>query len=204
VIFRRFLLAAALLLPACASMEVTPRSVREAVAPAEERDLAIARWTEGVALANDFLVSIHRETLPPGRFELGDDGMTFSSAGCVWPITVRSTAWGDLCLLTGFIAQERSWGFVVGKENPGADRVIDNSFLRNPDGAIASAPDIASLLLHETTHVVLRQGTVGFWKGFAYYLEVIFLFRYEDHSAERQPYATTREFAEFLQASARR
>ena len=184
-------------------MEVTPRSLREAVAPVEERELAIARWNEAVALANGFLASPHRHTLPPGRFELGEDGMIFTSEDRVWPITVRSTAWGDLCLLTGFIAQERSWGFVVGKEEPGADRVIDNSFLRNAGGGIANAQDIASLLLHETTHMVLRQGTIGFWKGVAYYLEAICLVRYDDHSAEREPYATTREFAAYLQDLAR-
>lgn len=197
---RRFFLLAALLLPGCASMEVTPQSLREAVAPAEDRELALANWTAAVELANGFLASPLRQTLPPGRLELHEEGMVFHAEERAWPIRVRCTAWGDLCLLTGFIAQERSWGFVVGKEDPGADRVIDNSFLRNADGGIASAADIASLLLHETTHVVLRQGTVSFWKGFAYYLEVIFLFRYENHSAERQPYSTNREFAQYLQS----
>jgi hypothetical protein len=161
---------------------------------------AVAHWKAAVALANDFLASPFRKTLPAGRYDLDDDGMVFSSEGRSWPITIRCTAWGDLCLLTGFSAQERSWGFVVGEQAPGTDRVLDNSFLRDSDGALGAPSDMASLILHETTHVVLRQGTVGFWKGFAYYLEVIFLFRYSDHSAEQDSYSTTREFAEHLRS----
>lgn len=196
---RGALLAAALLLPGCASMEVTPASLREAVGPAAERELALANWTEAVALANAFLESPARQTLPAGRLDLGEEGMTFRAGGRDWPIRVRCTAWGDLCLLAGFSAQERSWGFVVGKEEPGADRILDNSFLRNPFGGVSSPAAMAELILHETTHVVLREGTVGFWKGFAYYLEAIFLFRYDDHSAERRPFATSREFSGYLQ-----
>lgn len=194
---RRALLAAALLAPGCASMEVTPRSLRAAAAPAAEREEALARWTEAVALANEFLASDFRRTLPAGGYELHDDGMIFRSADRAWPIAVRCTAWGDLCLLTGFAAQERSWGFVVGERSPGRDRALDNSLLRDGDGALASPFSMASLILHETTHVVLREGTVGFWKGLAYYLEAVFLFRYDDHSAEREPHATSGEFAFF-------
>ncbi len=201
---RRALLAAALLLPGCASMEVTPTSLREAVGPAADRDQALANWRAAVTLANAFLESPARRTLPPGRFELGEEGMVFHAEGRAWPIRIRSTGWGDLCLLAGFSAQERSWGFVVGKEAPGGDRILDNSFLRDASGAISSPASMAALILHETTHVVLREGTVGFWKGCAYYLEAIFLFRYDDHSAEREPFASSREFAGYLAGSAAR
>jgi hypothetical protein len=60
------------------------------------------------------------------------------------------------------------------------------------------SPSIAELTLHETTHVVYREGTVGFWKGVEYYLETIFLLRYSTHSAERHPNATSEEFEYFM------
>ena len=48
------------------------------------------------------------------------------------------------------------------------------------------------------THTVHAVGTVSFWKGCAYYLEAIFLFRYSNHSAERLPFATSAEFARWF------
>jgi len=191
------LLLALALAAACRSAVVSPATIRAADVPAEERAAALAALEQGVVLANEFLASPYRLTLPPGRFELDDDGMRFVTAGGERPIEVRCTTWGDLCVGFGFAAQERSWGFVVGAREPARDRRVDNTLLRDSDGEVKSPADVAELTLHETTHVVYGDGTVGFWNGVAYYLEAVFLFRYSKHSAERRPFATSHEFGYF-------
>jgi hypothetical protein len=176
-------------------------AIERADAPEEIRRDAVAKWREAIALANDFLASDWRCTLPGGRFELDDErGMRFVSAAGTWPIEVRCNRYGDLCVATGFAAQEREYGFVVGEIDPERDRAVDNSFFCTSSGWRRPAQDVADLILHETTHVVWRHGTVGFWNGVAYYLEAIFLFRTNDHSAERRPHATGEEFAWFCLA----
>jgi hypothetical protein len=97
----------------------------------------------------------------------------------------------------GFLAQEREFGFVVGARAPDRDELVDHSFFRDHEGALVDAASIARLVLHETTHVVYREGTVGFWNGVAYYLEAVFLFRYATHSDERHARATGEEFEYF-------
>jgi hypothetical protein len=159
---------------------------------------AIAAWRDAVALANEFLASDWRRTLPAGRFELDDGaGMRFVTEPQTWPIAVRCNWYGDLCVAFGFAAQEREYGFVVGEVGDERDRLVDNSFLAFDDGTRKDAFWVAELLLHETTHVVWREGTIGFWNGFAYYLEAIFLLRSNDHSDERRPRATGEEFLWF-------
>jgi len=144
---------------------------------------------------NEFLASDWRRTLPAGRFELDDEsGMRFVTAAGTWPISVHCNWYGDLCVATGFAAQEREYGFVVGEVDPERGRAIDNTLLCMSSGERMEPLDVAELILHETTHVVWREGTVGFWNGVAYYLEAIFLFRTNDHSAERRPHATGEEF----------
>jgi hypothetical protein len=124
--------------------------------------------------------------------------MRFVTAAGVWPITVRCTTWGDVVVWFGFAAQEREDGFVVGSMAPERDRLVDNSLFVNGSGWRKPASDVADLVLHETTHVVWREGTIGFWNGVAYYLETIFLFRYSNHSAERRANATDEEFDWFV------
>lgn len=179
----------------CRSVDVTPASLAAADVPAEESAALMATWEEGLDLANEFLVSDFRLTLPTGRYELAhEDGMRFATEHGTWPVEVRSTTWGDICVRIGFIAQERTRGFIVGKRDPDRDPVADNSLFRDSGGNPASAAYVASLVLHETTHSVYRHGTIGFGKSVLYYLETIFLFRYETHSGERRANATTHEF----------
>lgn len=195
-----------LLATACTSVPVTPAHL--ATAAAEDPDKsgpaqALELWGEALELANRFLASGYRETLDAGHFELTDDGMLYLTADASYPLSVRVTTWGNLCLSTGFEAQERSWGFVVGERGAGS-ALIANSLFRVPDSARDSEflwrgpGSLAELILHETTHTVFAVGTVSFWKGFTYYLEAIFLFRYSNHSAERLPFATSAEFARWF------
>lgn len=188
----------ALFASACGSVELTPAAIATAHAPEDLRADVFRKWRVAVTLANDFLASDWRLTLPPGRLELADgSGMRFVSPLGTWPIEVRCTWWGDVVCACGFAAQEREHGFVVGESEPERDRLVDNTLFVNAAGWRKPPSDVAELILHETTHVVWREGTVGFWNGVAYYLEAIFLFRYADHSAERKANATTEEFMWF-------
>jgi len=193
------LVTAIAVFPACASVDVTPASIRAADVPEAERAEVLARWRESVEIANEFLVSPFRRTLPEGRFELDDGaGLSFVSTAGAWPIRVRCTGWGDLCLALGFQAQEREDGFVVGRVTPRRDRRVDNALFRIRGGEALGAESMARLTLHETTHVVYRDGTTGFWNGLGYYLEAIFTLSSAAHSAEHRPHATSHEFAFFV------
>lgn len=188
-------------LAGCSGVALTPDSIGASTVAAPLPHDAVATWREAVALANDFLASPWRRTLPAGRLELSDaDGMRFVTEQGAWPISVRCTPWGDVIVDFGFAAQEREWGFVVGSMEPGRDRLVDNSLFVAPNGWRKPASDVADLIVHETTHVVWREGTIGFWNGVSYYLETIFLFRYSNHSDERRPNATDEEFGWFLLA----
>jgi len=189
----------------CASVELTPAAVERALVEAPAPARAAATWRKAVALANEFLASAQRRTLPEGRIELSDaTGMRFVTSAGTWPIAVCCTSWGDVCVSFGFAAQEREWGFVVGSKEPERDRLVDNSLFVGPAGLPKVASDVAHLILHETTHVVWREGTVGFWNGVSYYLESILLFRYSNHSDERRPNATDEEFDWFMHERALR
>ena len=129
--------------------------------------------------------------------------MEFVANGIVQPTRVRCSDWGDALVWFGFIAQERSDGFVVGDVKHGHNRLIDNSFFKEPDGRDLSNAGMAEMTLHEITHTYYHCGTVSFTKGVRYYLEATFLFRYQNHSMERLPMQTSREFEEFLYSLAR-
>jgi hypothetical protein len=187
-------------LSSCAGVLITPRTVRESKGPEEDKEAAVAAWQEAVRLANEFLASPYRHTLPSGSFSLDDEGMHFVTPRGRWPIEVWWTPWGDFVLWTGGAAQEASYGFVVGKRpTPGRnpDRVLDNSFFRNGTGGLVQPWSMALMILHETTHIVYGVGTVGFWSSAVNYLEMIFLFRTSTNSAERRPRATGEEFMYF-------
>jgi len=195
--------AAVLGLAACSSVPITPAALRAHQAENPRSQRALVLWDEALVLANDFLASDERKTLPPGRFELGDDGMRFVTADRTLPIEVCVTAWGGIGVAFGFDGQERSWGFVVGRIGRwDGDPLLDNSFFLDRGSDWRHPALVASLILHETTHVVYDLGTVSFWKGLAYYLEALFLFRYYNHSDERLPYATSEEFRRWLTATA--
>jgi hypothetical protein len=182
----------------CTAVWITPASLRTAaVADANAKD-ALARWQKAVGLANAFLDSPWRRTLPPGKFMLSEAGMIFRTLEKDWPVNVRVTPIGDWCVRFGFVAQERSDGFVVGRVPPQRSALLDNSFFLGRNGKSVSTPAMASLLLHETTHEIFREGTVSFWAGIAYYGEAALTWKYRTLRAERRPFATSEEFQFFI------
>ncbi|MCK6446061.1 MAG: hypothetical protein L6Q99_06675 [Planctomycetes bacterium] len=196
--FRAVALSVVFALASCRSYEITPAALRTETDTRPERAEALSRWTVAIELANQFLASEFRQTLPDGRLVLADDGMRFVERDRELPMRVVRSTWGDWVVRVGFAAQEREWGFVVGQRSPVHDGLVDHSFFRGADGELTDPFAIASLVLHEATHVCYREGTVGFWNGVAYYFEAIFLFRYDTHSDERHANATSEEFRFFL------
>jgi hypothetical protein len=182
------LLAAAL--AACVSQPITPAGLRELGSAGEQ---AAARLEHAVVLANAFLSSDARRTLPPGSLEWRGDQLAFAHAGGELELKIRRTTFGDLVESFGFEAQERSDGFVVGARGAGDPRLANSLFV-SPSGGPKDARFIAELILHELTHTYCGDGTVSVCGSIAYYVEAILLRRYDDHSAERRPYATTGEF----------
>lgn len=194
---------AAILLSGCSAVPITPAAVRQASIAASDATDAIQRWETAVIIANAFLASPYRRTLPAGRFTLTDAGMRFETAGGAWPVHVRYDAIGHACVTFGFVAQERTDGFAIGKAPPKKNVVTDNTFFRTRSGAQQSPEAMAALLLHETTHEVLRDGTVNIPKSIAYYAEAMFLLRSRTLTAERRPYATSEEYGRFLKSHGR-
>ncbi|MEM7305100.1 MAG: hypothetical protein AAF682_00450 [Planctomycetota bacterium] len=186
-------LAILLLCASCTSVQIDPESLAsddpEFVQAAETLEAA-------VEAANDFLRSDARVTLPAGQLAWRDGELVFTHAGGEVPMRLRRTTWGDLCEATGFEAQERRDGFVVGARGEGDSRIY-NSLFRSSLGFWKQPYRIAELILHELTHVYLEEGTIGTWNSVKYYAEAIFLFRYRNHSAERNAYLTTEEFLDW-------
>jgi hypothetical protein len=193
----RVLLLLLLPLCGCVSVRVTPRSIAAVPDRAKDREAALVCLREAVAIANEFLASDFRKTLPAGELVLSDDGLVFVSQGRRIPVDIRCTSWGDILIPFKMAAQERSTGFVVGSITPHEHREIDNSLFRRRSGKPQRDFEIAQLILHELTHSYYRLGTVSFTKTVAYYAEAIFLLRYRTHSMERLPFQTSREFGAF-------
>ena len=185
-LMKRFLLVLlAPLLGACSTL-ITPETIRLSGAPEESRGQALDLLEEAVIQANEFLISEHRLSLPPARYERAENGtLEFVTESRRWPVRIRHSFGGDLVVITGFRAQERDDGFVVGSRPPDEHPEIDNSMFRDRDGDWHSAESIARLILHETAHTVHGVGTVGYWSTVCYYAEAIFLLRSSNHSAER-------------------
>ena len=204
---RALSLAAVVALAGCASVEVTPAAVeRAARVPADERADLLRRWREALELANAFLDSPQRETLPAGRFELDRRrGMRFATAEASYPLRVRFTMWGDWVVAVGSVAQERSDGFVVGRSRSDPrDVAVDNSMFYDHRGRPREPAMLARLILHETAHVVLGVGTVGTCSSLWYYAEVALAWRtHNEHSAERLPRQVDRELDAYLAAGGR-
>jgi hypothetical protein len=102
--------------------------------------------------------------------------------GIIWPWAARSGV-NTFNVFLSPVIRSNGRGVPVNQEQ----RVLFNVVAPLPE---TQDQIVGSLfvILHETTHVVFRHGTVGFWNGVAYYLEAIFLFRANDHSAERRPH----------------
>ena len=182
------LVAAAL--AACVSQPITPAVLRGLGAEGEQ---AAERLEHAVVIANAFLGSDARRTLPPGRLEWRGDRLAFVHPEGEVVVDIRRTTFGDLVESFGFEAQERSDGFVVGARGEGDPRLANSLFVSSFGGP-KDVRWIAELILHELTHTYCGDGTVSLCGTLAYYAEAIFLLRYDDHSAERRPYATTAEF----------
>mgnify|MGYP006935311467 CR=1 FL=1 len=171
------------------------QSIAQCDAPEESRNHAIALLEDGVELANDFLASEYRLSLPAGHYEESEDGfLVFVTTNKRWPIRIYKSFGGELVVAFGFRAQERDDGFVVGSYPPDEYPEIDNSMFRYPDGDWLPADSVAQLILHETAHTINGEGTVGYWNTVKYYAEAIFLFRTNDHSDERIPMDVNFEF----------
>jgi hypothetical protein len=195
----------------CRSLAITPDALRAPVAPGEaagrpdDRLKALDRWQAAIGLINEFLASPWRATLPAGRFELTDGGMTYTTTdGRELPVAVASTWWGDLVVASGFRAQEGEDGFCVGEidrpEGETGDPLIDHTFFRFSDGGWHDIESLAEVTLHETTHDFYRVGTVGPWNTFGYYAVAVFTLSASTHPAEDRPRATSEEFRWFCQA----
>jgi hypothetical protein len=183
----------------CTSTTVPPDALAALAAEDERAARALAHWEQGVQFANAFLASDESVTLPSGRFELTGDGLRYVTETEAHPIEVR-VRWSPAVSWFGIDGQERSWGFAVGRRGEG-DALYANSLFRD-DGHDWSHPvHVGGLMLHETAHVVFDVGALGFWKGTAYCLEMLLLFRYRDHSGERLPYAVTDEYHGWVQAN---
>ena len=188
------------LLSGCTSVRVTPGDVGRIAGRDDERAKIVKTWKEAVWIANWFLASEYRKTLPQGEITLDAGGMAFVTGGRRLPIRVRCSPMGDLLIPFGMIAQERSDGFVVGSVPPHRDREIDNTLFKQIAGSPLPNYEIADLILHELTHVYFKQGTVSFPKTVLYYGEAVFLFRYRSHSMEKLPFRTDDEFYAFVKA----
>ncbi len=201
---RRFFLCvalAALLLGGCASVPVTPARLQNSRADPALAQGELATWNQAVFVCNEFLKSAQRHTLPAGSFALDEQGMVYSYPGGSIRLTIKCTTFGDVLVHWNMVAQERSWGFVVGRTRPGASRLTDNSLFRQPNGAFQSNIDVAGTILHETTHIYTKDSLDNPWDVIRYYAEACFLFRYRTHSMERQPFRTTAEFSAFIAAT---
>jgi len=107
-----------------------------------------------VAIANEFLKSDFRKTLPAGRLTLSDTGIVFKTKDRDLPLDIRCCPAGDILIPFHMVAQERASGFVVGLVKPRQHRVIDNSLFLQTNGERLPDYAIAELILHELTHVI--------------------------------------------------
>ena len=183
----------------CVSVPVTPARLQQKASTNSTAKSEWETWKSSVDLANLFLKSECRKTLPEGVITFDDEGMIFANTVTREPVRVRCTTFGDLLVKCNMIAQERCWGFVVGKVGEGNDRLTDNSLFRSPKGMPLANIEIAATILHELTHLHLKMGIDNPVNFIRYYSEAIFLFRYRTHSMERLPYNTTREFYAFIE-----
>ena len=162
------LLLAALGGVSCSTL-ISPEAILDAPELTDEvKTEVIVRWETAVERANAFLLSEHNTLMPRGSYELLGSGLVFRTEQQDWEVTIRNTWFGDVVVASGFVAQERSWGFVVGEVGEGEDIVANTLFLTN-QGGTRSADAMASLILHETAHQVFEVGTLDFFKTMHYY-----------------------------------
>src|SRR6185295_2126456 len=89
------------LLASSACVVVTPSTIEAAKAPQQQRAQVLAAWTQSITIANEFLASPYRRTLPSGSIELGPRGMRFVTDRGAWPLEVHCNPYGALVLAVG-------------------------------------------------------------------------------------------------------
>lgn len=191
---KTFLMLLAISLASCSTL-VNRASIASSSAPETTRNQALQLLDDAVADANRFLASEYNLSLPTARYETDlKSNLVFVTPDKRWPIRIRNSFAGDLVVWSGFRAQERDDGFVVGSRTPDEFKSIDHSMFRLSDGAWQSVESVARLILHETAHTINGEGTVGYWNTVKYYAEVLFLWRTHNHSDERIPKAVGFEY----------
>ena len=192
----RLLLLLMGLLPLSCATVVRPDAVRAADAPQEQIDAALEQWQAGVQLVNAYLEERPPEGLPWFRLGWSEKGMLLIREEGVQSFAVACTPWGWLVVQSGFTAQERSWGFVVGPSKGNGDPVLENSFFQGWLGQRGSH-SLGGLILHEAIHTVQPSGTVGFFRGLRYYWYAIWKGGGEEHPDESFAYQIERDFREW-------
>lgn len=174
------------------STVITPEAVRASTVPAELVDRSLGQWEAAVELVNEFLDEQAPKDVPWFRLAYGEQGMLLIREEGVQRFDVACTAWGWVVVKSGFTAQERSWGFVVGPLG-GDQPVFDNSFFYGGFG-LKGSHGLGGLILHEAIHTVLENGTTGFFSGFGYYLKAIWHGGGEEHPHETRAYEIEGKF----------
>lgn len=189
------LLFAALVGVSCSTL-VSPEAILDSPKLTDEvKTRVILHWESSVERANAFLLSEHNTLMPRGSYELLGSGLVYRTDQQDWEVTIRNTWFGDVVVASGFIAQERSWGFVVGEVGSGED-LVANSLFRTILDAPRSADGMASLILHETAHQVFDVGTLDFFGTVHYYWYSLFE-HHSGHPDEAMPNAVSNQFANF-------
>lgn len=192
------LLVSMALCAGCVSVPVSPTSLAGCATRDQSAREALDALTSGVWLANAFLDSEFRHTLPAGRIDITEECLIYRSGSLEIPIHIRCTTFGDVLVAWDMAAQERSWGFIVGKVAGHGNRAYHNSLFYFPNGVFAGNVTVAGIILHELTHIYLGQGLDSMENSLRYYGEAVFLFRYRSHSMERAAYRTTDEYWSYI------
>jgi hypothetical protein len=141
-----------------ASVTVTPRTIAAVPGREQDRTTAVSTLREAVEIANLFLASDYRKTLPAGRLVLQDDSLTFVTPARTLPVRIRCSSSGDILIPLHMAAQERAVGFVVGLVAPRQRREIDNSLFKDKTGNMLPNYVVAATILHELTHSFFGAG----------------------------------------------
>ena len=188
-------------LTACSTV-ISPAELQ--AIPEENQGIrAIENWKQSISLVNEFLEAQAPAELPWFRLGWSDrHGMFLVREDGVQSFRVACTPWGWLVVKSGFTAQERSWGFVVGPTADGEQPQLDNTFFQGLFG-MRGPQSLGGLILHEAIHTVQPSGTVGFFRGLRYYWWAIWKGGGEAHPDEALAYAVERRFRDWAAERAR-
>lgn len=177
------------------STVITPEALKASTVPKQLVDRSVDQWRKAIELVNDFLDEQSFEDVPWFRLSYGEQGMLLIRENGVQRFDVACTPWGWFVVKSGFTAQERSWGFVVGPMG-GDQPVFDNSFFYGGFG-LRGSHGLGGLILHEAIHTVLENGTTGFFSGLGYYTKAIWHGGGEEHPHEARAYQIEGQFRDW-------